>query len=341
MKNKRKIKVTVLLGGDSPEREVSIASGTGVARALSALGHGVRTLDPALPLEGQGESAEACIGEEPPGELHKLPPEKICEWAGSEIIQFADVVFVGLHGGKGEDGTVQAVLDMMGVKYTGTGVLGSALAMDKDRSKALFNDAGVNTAPHIITVGSGDIEVQRIRAAIENGMGFPVIIKPNSQGSSIGFSFVPGPKELLPALEEGSRFGRELMVEKYIPGREVTVAVLDGTALPVVEIVPESGFYDYKSKYTKGTSRYDVPAKIDEGIASRLKREAMMAYKALLCRDYARVDFRLSPEGDSYCLEVNTLPGMTGLSLVPMAALENGMTFGELVEKICFMALER
>ncbi|MBN2184817.1 MAG: D-alanine--D-alanine ligase [Candidatus Krumholzibacteriota bacterium] len=341
MKNKRKIKVTVLLGGDSAEREVSIASGTGVARALSALGHEVRTLDPALPLECQGERVDPCIGGEPPGDLAKLPPEKVFEWAGSEIIQSADVVFVGLHGGKGEDGTVQAVLDMAGVKYTGTGMLGSALAMDKDRSKALFNDAGVNTAPHMITSGSGDVEVQRIRASIEKAMGFPVIIKPNNQGSSIGFSFVPGQKELPAALKEGSRFGRELMVEKYIPGREVTVAVLEGTALPVVEIIPKSGFYDYRSKYTKGTSRYEVPAKIDEQTASRLKREAMMAYKALLCRDYARVDFRLSPEGDSYCLEVNTLPGMTGLSLVPMAALENGMTFEELVEKICFMALDR
>ncbi len=341
MDGKRKLKVTVLLGGDSPEREVSIASGIGIAKALSSLGHEAVMLDPALPLGRQGETGKGGIGEEPPGEFRSMPREQIFEWAASEEIQTADVVFVGLHGGKGEDGTIQAVLDMAEVRYTGTGMLGSALAMDKDRSKVLFNDAGVNTAPHIVTSGTGDVEVQRIRAAIEAGMGFPVIVKPNSQGSSIGFSFVPGPEELPVALENGSRFGSELMVERYIPGREVTVAVLEGTALPVVEIIPESGFYDYRSKYTKGTSRYEVPAKIDERTASALKREAMLAYKALRCRDYARVDFRLSPEGEPFCLEVNTLPGMTGLSLVPMAALEYGIPFEELVEKICFMALER
>ncbi|MBN2070693.1 MAG: D-alanine--D-alanine ligase [Candidatus Krumholzibacteriota bacterium] len=341
MGEKRKLRITVLLGGDSPERDVSIASGMGVARALSAMGHKVRTFDFALPVEGQGEEREISIGELPPAGLRALPPEKMCLWAGSEFIQSADVVFVALHGGKGEDGTVQAVLEMTGARYTGTGVLGSALAMNKDRSKALFNQAGVRTAPHLLTVLSGDIEIQRVRAAIESGIGFPVIIKPNCQGSSVGFSYVPEPEKLPEALSLASRFGRELMVERYISGREVTVAVLDGEALPVIEIVPKSGFYDYRSKYTKEASRYEAPAKIDEWTGAELKREALLAYNALSCRDYARVDFRLGDDGDPYCLEVNTLPGMTDLSLVPMAAREAGISFGELVEKICFMALER
>ncbi len=335
------MKIVVLLGGDSPEREVSIASGLGIAKALWEKGHETSTLDPALPVGVQNMQERSVIGESPPEKVPRLPRKKACEWLGSKMIQSADVVFVGLHGGKGEDGTVQAMLEMAGVCYTGTGVLGSALAMNKDRSKALFSTEGVQTAPHLLTSGCGDVETRRVRGAIEKGIGFPVIIKPNCQGSSVGFSYVPDPEKLRPALEKASKFGADLLVEQFIPGREMTVAILDGSALPVVEIIPESGFYDYKSKYTKGTSRYEVPASIDVNITARLKREAVLAYNALSCRDYARVDFRLRPDGQPYCLEVNTLPGMTGLSLVPMAALEDGITFGELVEKICLMGAER
>jgi D-alanine-D-alanine ligase len=219
-------------------------------------------------------------------------------------------------------------------------VLGSALAMNKDRAKALFSEAGVQTAPHLLTEGGGDVELQRVEETIETGIGFPVVIKPNNQGSSVGFSFVEKSEDLAEAIERASPFG-ELIVERYVPGREVTAAVLEGEALPIVEIIPEGGFYDYKRKYTKGTSRYEVPAKLDKRIEERLKREALLAWNALGCRDYARVDFRLSEEGEPYCLEVNTLPGMTELSLVPMAAAEAGLPFDELIERICRMARER
>ncbi|MBN1164639.1 MAG: D-alanine--D-alanine ligase, partial [Candidatus Krumholzibacteriota bacterium] len=219
--------------------------------------------------------------------------------------------------------------------------LGSALAMNKDRSKALFADAAVQTAPHMLTRIGGDVELRRIRETIESGIGFPVVIKPNCQGSSVGFSFVPEAARLPAALEAASTYGEEVMVERFVPGREVTVTVLDGTALPVIEIIPMGGFYDYQRKYTKGSSRYEVPAKIERKFEDRLKRQAILAYNALSCRDYARVDFRLTNEGEPYCLEVNTLPGMTELSLVPMAAAQVGISFDELVEKICLMALAR
>jgi D-alanine-D-alanine ligase len=212
--------------------------------------------------------------------------------------------------------------------------------MNKDRAKALFSEAGVQTAPHLLTKSSGDVELHRVIDTIVTGIGFPVVIKPNNQGSSVGFSFVEKAEDLPAALEEAAKYG-ELLVERYIAGREITAAVLDGEALPIVEIIPKGGFYDYTRKYTKGTSRYEVPAKIDKRTEDRIKREALLAWNALDCRDYARVDFRLSEEGEPYCLEVNTLPGMTELSLVPMAAAEADMPFDELVERICLMARAR
>ncbi len=341
MRHKSKIRVTVLLGGDSPERDVSLSSGAAVVKGLRERGHHVETLDPALSMNRQAEPGRGSIGVEPAGQLPSLSGREAFEWLWSKRIEDADVVFVALHGGSGEDGTVQALLEAAGAVYTGTGVLGSALAMNKDRSKALFAGAGIQTAAHILAKNCGDIEVRRVREAIESDIGFPVVVKPNCQGSSVGFSHVADPSELGGALDKAALFGGEVIVERFIPGREVTVAVLDGTALPVVEIIPEGGFYDYKRKYTHGTSRYETPARIEIEAQDRLKREALLAYHALSCRDYARVDFRLAENGEPYCLEVNTLPGMTGLSLVPMAAAHAGIDFGELVEKICLLALER
>jgi D-alanine-D-alanine ligase len=335
------MKVVVLLGGDSPERDVSLASGKGILDALRSRGHEAYPLDPALPPDLHVEPSGGRIGETPPGEGPALPDDEVFDWLRSPQLLAADLVFIALHGGAGEDGRVQALLETAGAPYTGTGVLGSALAMNKDRSKALFSEAGVQTAPYFLTRGAGDVEFKRVRDAVEVGIGFPVVIKPNNQGSSVGFSYVRGPEDLPEALRKASAFDDNLIIERFIPGREITAAILDGEALPLVEIIPDGGFYDYKRKYTKGTSRYVVPADIEEKPAARIKHEAVLAYNALLCRDYARVDFRLSDEGEPFCLEVNTLPGMTELSLVPMAARAAGLEFDELVEKICLVALER
>lgn len=335
------MKVAVVLGGDSPERDVSLASGRGIIAALRARGHEVYPIDPALPEGLWGEVVSGGIGEEPPDETPRISVEASFDWLKSREILGADAVFIALHGGAGENGTVQALLETVGVPYAGTGVLGSALAMNKDRSKALFREAGIQTAPHMLVRCAGETGAERLRDEIERRLGFPVVLKPNCQGSSVGFSFVEEPSRLEAAIEHGAAFDDELIVERFIPGREVTAAILDGEALPLVEIVPEGGFYDYKRKYTKGTSRYIVPAEIDEATADRIRREAVLAYRALLCRDFARVDLRLSEEGEPYCLEVNTLPGMTELSLVPMAAESAGIPFDELVERICTWAFER
>ena len=333
------MKVTVLLGGDSPERDVSLASGMGIVQALRGRGHEVLSLDPALPLERQIEPEHAHINERPPETLDSLPSEKAFDWLRSPRLQGADVVFVGLHGGSGENGTVQALLDAASVAYTGTGVLGSALAMNKDRSKAIFRVEGVQTAEHLILRGGAPpADFQRI---VEEKLGFPVVVKPNDQGSSVGFSFVGDPSGLRDAIEKAASFRCDVIVERFVAGREITASILGGRALPLVEIVPEGGFYDYKRKYTKGTSRYVAPAELDDDVARRFQEQAVLAYDALCCSDYARVDFRMSEEGEPYCLEVNTLPGMTELSLVPMAAGASGVGFDELVERICKMAGER
>ncbi len=330
------MKVTVLLGGDSPERDVSIASGMGIVRALRGRGHEVRLLDPAVPLDGQVEPDDVHIEEMPPGSLDPLPPEQAFDWLRSPALLGADVVFVGLHGGAGENGTVQALLEAAGVAYTGTGVLGSALAMNKDRSKALFRVEGVQTADHLL-VRRDDPPVD-LRRIVEEKLSFPVVVKPNDQGSSVGFSFVEEASGLEAAIEKAASFRCDVIVERFVAGREITVSILDGRALPLVEIVPEGGFYDYKRKYTKGTSRYVAPAELDDAVARRIREQAVLAYEALCCRDYARVDFRMSDDGEPYCLEVNTLPGMTELSLVPMAARADGVDFDDLVERICVMA---
>ncbi len=335
------MKVTVLLGGDSCERDVSLASGTGVIKALRSRGHDVYALDPARGLGEASAPAAAKIAERPPEEIPALPPERAFEWLHAAPVLASEVIFIALHGGRGEDGTVQALLDAAGRCYTGSGVLGSALAMNKDRAKALFNEAGVQTAPHLLIDASGGAVDSDELSTVEEALGFPVVVKPNCQGSSVGFSFVRDVEHLGAALAEAAVYDSEIVVERYVPGREVTVAILGGEALPLVEIIPEGGFYDYKRKYTKGTSTYVAPAALDQATAERIQAEAVRAYRALRCRDYARVDFRLSADGEPFCLEVNTLPGMTELSLVPMAARSVGISFEELVERICAMALAR
>ncbi|UCF05068.1 MAG: D-alanine--D-alanine ligase [bacterium] len=335
------MKIAVLIGGDSAERDVSLSSGKGIIEALRQRGHEAYPVDPALPVEEQCEPETAAIGECPPEEVPAILPERAFDWARSPLICEAEVVFNALHGGVGEDGTIQAILEAAGVPYTGTGVLGSALSMNKDRSKALFREAGVRTAPHILLSSARDAEAGRIGGDIENGLGFPVVVKPNGQGSSVGFSFVPEPTGIGEALERAATYGDEIVIERFIPGREITAAILGCGALPLVEIVPEGGFYDYKRKYTKGTSEYIVPAVLEREIAETVQEQAVAAFRALTCRDYARVDFRLSEKEEPFCLEVNTLPGMTELSLVPMAARSAGIEFDELVERICHMARAR
>ena len=335
------MRVVVLLGGDSAERDVSLATGRGVIAALSRRGHEVIALDPAAGKRLDRDGLERVrIGEEPasgtdpkktgvqgvPAEAAPVSGRGLV-LAGHPDLASCDVVFVALHGGMGEDGTLQALLDLSGVPYTGSGMLASALAMDKHRAKMIFRAAGVPT-PRGVLLARREESVSP-----EAWGGFPAVVKPNRQGSSVGVHIVEDPVGLGAALDDAFRYG-PVVVEKYVPGREVTVAVLDGEALPVVEIIPEDGFYDYRHKYTKGRTRYQVPADLPAETAAEARRLGEAAYAALGCGGVARVDFRLSPEGRLYCLEVNTVPGMTETSLVPMAAAAAGIGYDELVERL-------
>jgi D-alanine-D-alanine ligase len=247
-------------------------------------------------------------------------------------IRDADVAFLALHGGQGEDGTIQALLDMAHVKYTGSGHLASALAMDKDLSKKLFRAADVKTADWLMT----PVTVEQV----EGMLGLPVVVKPSKEGSTVGLSVVKKRGDLAAAIAEASKYDDEVMVERFVPGRELTVGVLGDVALPVGEIIPKHEIYDYECKYTPGMAIEEFPAKLSPEATQKVQQQALFAFRSLKLRGYARIDFRLTTEGEFYCLEANTLPGMTELSLIPQGAAAMGISFPELCERIVKLALE-
>lgn len=331
------MKITVLMGGVSAERDVSLSSGIRIVEGLKSRGHEVTAFDPAEGVISQDRLdhlARTNVGVVPPSleELASLSRKSLnARLVLADEILSADVVFLALHGGQGEDGTLQALLDMAGVRYTGTGQLGSAVAMDKELSKILFRAAGVSTADWLMAPQPVE--------KVADELGFPVVVKPSKQGSTVGLTVVREPGEYEAAVEEAFRYDDEVLIERYIPGRELTVSVLGEEALPVGEIIPRSGIYDYEAKYTAGMAYEEFPANISQDVTKEMQRQAVLAFKALKLRGYARVDFRLDPEGGMYCLEANTLPGMTSLSLLPQAAAVLGISFPELCERIATDAL--
>lgn len=337
------MKIAVLMGGTSPEREISIRTGSGVSKALQALGHEVVLLDTGTGKMLQGKDLHTALGNPagpsalaptaiPPGVMTGLQP--LVHGLSRDI----ELVFVALHGGDGENGTLQALLDLARVPYTGSGVLASAVAMDKAFSKRIFVHEGVPTPDWVERWAPEDPaqpwNPELDDEEIERLGGFPVIVKPNDQGSTVGITVAHSHQELSKALHLARRYGRLALIERFIPGRELTVSVLDDRALPVVEIIPEGGFYDYDHKYTAGASRYECPAQLPHEATERLLALGLRACRALRTRGVARVDFRLDDEMTPFCLEVNTVPGMTEMSLVPKAALAAGLSYADLVRAI-------
>ena len=331
------MKITVLMGGTSSERNVSLASGIRIVQALRGKGHEVTPMDPARGVINAAEERELStgkVGAEPPS-LESL--SKFAEGTflpnltGMKEITDADVVFLALHGGQGEDGTLQALLDMAHVKYTGSGHLSSALAMDKDLSKKLFRMEDVKTADWLMAPATTE--------QVEGILGLPVIVKPSKQGSTVGLSLVKKREDIATAIAEASKYDDEVMIEQFIPGRELTVGILGDIALPVGEIFPKHEIYDYECKYTAGMASEEFPAKLSKEATEKVQQQALQAFKALKLRGYSRIDFRLTTEGEFYCLEANTLPGMTELSLIPQGAAAMGIGFPELCERIVKLAL--
>lgn len=346
------MKIAVLCGGLSPERNVSLSSGAKIAGALMERGHRVVLTDMFFGLEDWNGTLDTVFDNPPP-----LCGTKIDETAPNldavraarrlvgpsqfgdrilELCQLADIVFLALHGQCGEDGRVQAAFDLLGIKYTGAGFLGSAIAMDKDLTKRLVAPLGVKTPTWAVYDCEG-IDLQAVCKASK----LPVAVKPVDSGSSIGVSIARTEAELCAALREAAHESRRVVIEQYVEGREIQIGILDGTALPSIEIRPKTGFYDYKNKYQPGAAEEITPAPIPTEAEERLAASALTVYNALALRSYSRADYIYDKNGEFWFLEINTLPGMTPTSLVPQEAAVVGYSYAELCEKIIETSLEK
>ncbi|MBN2655013.1 MAG: D-alanine--D-alanine ligase [Nitrospirae bacterium] len=302
----KKDKIGVLAGGVSAEREVSLRSGNAVYKALKERGYNVVLID---------------------------ANNDLCEALRRERV---NRVFIALHGGYGENGAVQGMLEVMGIPYTGSGVLASAAAMDKDMSKKIFMHHSIPVPPFAVLSKS---DYPSINDAVSDfsviaSFGLPCVVKPSEEGSSIGVSIVKNASELHSALEEGFNHGNTVIIEKYIKGKEIQIGISAGRVLGGVEVRPSTEFYSYEAKYTSGATEYILPPEVDSESYNRICKAALAAHKALGCKGATRVDLMLNEFGAAYVLEVNTIPGMTETSLLPKIAGLSGMNFGDLVEEI-------
>ena len=292
-------KIAVLMGGPGEEKDVSLKSGQAIKKALNHNGYDVTSIILDTKLE-------------------KLVKELLS----------VDLVFLGLHGNIGENGTIQGFLDALGIIYTGSGPLSSAICMDKNISKIIAKNNGITTP-----------KCKLCDTVIDDAkMNYPVIVKPNGQGSTVGLRIAHNESELKPALEYAFNYDNSVLVEEYIQGRELTVMLIDGKAQPVCEIIPSHEFYDYECKYTAGMSKYICPAEIDDNISNYVKKISENLFDLLKCENYSRADFRMDDQNKFWFLEMNTLPGMTDTSLAPMSALAAGISFNELIDKIVMHA---
>lgn len=338
------MKIAVVCGGLSNERDVSITSGTCVARALREKGHKVVLVDlyygysgsyddPAELFEREQEDVAYSVKEETP-DIEKILAQGDGSRIGKNVLEIckaADISFLALHGEDGENGKLQATMDMHGIKYTGSGYLGSAIAMNKEVTKIMLRSSGI-PVPEGVVLSKGEYAE----------VGFPCVVKPCSGGSSVGTSMVGSKSEYSAALDLAFKYEDHVLVERFIKGRELTVGVMGGKAMPVIEIIPKAGWYDYKNKYQAGLTEEICPAPISAEDTERVQRLAERVHTALMIDVYCRADFLMDNEsGELYCLEANTLPGMTPTSLIPQMGREQGLDFGEVCEKIIKLSMEK
>jgi D-alanine-D-alanine ligase len=325
------LRIAVLFGGTSEERDVSIASAAQIIPGLRQLGHEVFAVDTATGRLAPPEERKllaATVAPEPPSDavIANVRGRAITLSPAAFNIRDVDVVFLALHGGAGEDGRIQAMLDLAGMAYTGSNHIASAAAMDKDLSKRLFRSVDVPTPDWLMAPAALD--------AVER-LGWPIVVKPNKQGSTVGLSVVREPHQLRPAVERAGTYDTEVMLEHFIAGREFTVGILDGVALPVGEIFSPGEVFDYQSKYQRAGAREVFPAEIPPSDSAQLREYARRAHSVLKLGNYSRIDFRRDSQGSFWCLEANSLPGMTATSLLPQAAKAAGISFPDLLDRIC------
>lgn len=343
------MKIVVLAGGTSTERDVSLVSGTGVYKALKKKGHEVVLLDVFLGIELLPEEKEEVfslkkdwsegirpVGEVSPDlkEIYAMRKEPELGFFGPNVIdicRMADIVFLALHGMNGEDGRIQAAFDLLHIKYTGTDYISSTLAMDKALTKDLFIQSHVKTP-----VGFGVKKGEELPE-----VPFPCVVKTSHGGSSVGVYLVQNEEQLQKAVAEAYTYEDEIVIEQFIKGREFTDVVIDGKAFPIVEIVPKQGFYDYKNKYQAGSTDEICPAPIDEELTAAIQKCAVDAYHALRLKVYARMDFIVDDKNQVYCLEANTLPGMTPTSLIPQEAAAVGISYEDLCQQLVELSLKK
>lgn len=347
------MKIIVLAGGLSTERDVSLTSSAGICRTLLEKGHDAFLLDVfmGLPydadkleevftLPGHGLDIVKNIGTEEPdlAAVKASRPDQSDCFLGPNVIELcrmADITFLGLHGGEGENGKLQATFDLLGIKYTGPNSLGCAIAMHKGVTKQVFMESGVPTPNGVC------IHKNKNKKDLESlGLSLPVVVKPCSGGSSIGVYIVHTEEEYCSALEKSFRYEDELVIEEYIKGREFACGIIDDKALPPIEIIPKTGFFDYANKYQDGATEEVCPANISEELTGKMMDYTVRAFHALKLDVYSRADFLLDDTGNLYCLEMNTLPGMTAASLLPKEARAIGIEYGDLCELIIQKSLE-
>lgn len=347
------MKIIVLAGGLSTERDVSLSSSAGICRTLLEKGHDAFLLDVFMGFPYDSDKLEEVFTlpnhgldivnnistEEPDLEAIRAsrPDQSDC-FLGPNVIELcrmADITFLGLHGGEGENGKLQATFDLLGIRYTGPDSLGCAVAMDKGLTKHIFLQAGVDTPK-----GTCIHKNKNKKALADLGLELPVVVKPCSGGSSIGVYIAHTQEEYEDALEKSFRYEDEVVIEQYIKGREFACGIIDDKALPPIEIIPKTGFFDYANKYQDGATKEVCPADIPQDIAERMQALTVRAFHALKLNVYSRADFILDEDGNLYCLEVNTLPGMTAASLLPKEANAAGIEYGDLCELIIQKSLE-
>lgn len=340
--------IVVLAGGTSTERDVSIVTSVNVAKSLKRNGHNVNLIDVFLGTDKYKSSDEFFnedndfdkVEEELKARIADIPAlikerlENGESFFGNSVLEYckaADIVFMGLHGANGEDGKIQGTFDLLGIKYTGTGYLSSAISMDKELTKKVLVSEGVPMPKGVALKKGHKLEY----------VPFPCVVKPCCGGSSVGVSIVQSEEDFNAAVEEAFTYEDNILVEEYVNGREFSVAVVDGKALPVVEIVPLKGFYDYENKYKDGASEHISPARIPDDITKKMQRWAEKACEAVGVTSYARVDQILDKDNNIYCLEINTLPGMTPNSLIPIEAQAMGMSYDELTQQLIDVSLKK